>query len=101
MIASFAFSDYFVRMLAILSPAKSLDFSRGPQPEDAGIQSDLAFKNPRLFTLDTLNDKLLVYNLAPDFKTLFSDSLEQAKLSERDSAGNLSGGERLGLVVLR
>jgi hypothetical protein len=76
-------------------------FSRGGgSAQEAGIQRDLALKRPRLFTLDTLNDKMLVYDLGGDFVPLFADSIEQAKLSERDAVGNLSGGERVGLDVL-
>jgi len=77
-------------------------FSRGGgTAQEAGKQSDLAIRRPNLFTLDTLNDKLLVYNLAGTLTELFADSLEQAKLSERDSSGNLDGGERVGLDVIR
>ena len=77
-------------------------FSRGGgTAQEAGIQSDLALRKPLLFTLDTLNDKMLVYDLGGTFTPLFSDSIEQAKLSKRDSAGNLSGGERVGLDVLK
>jgi hypothetical protein len=77
-------------------------FSRGAgTTQEAGIQRDLAIKRPRLFTLDTLNDKLLVYDLGGTFTPLFSDSLEQSKLSELDASGNLSGGERVGLDVVK
>jgi hypothetical protein len=77
-------------------------FSRGGgSAQEAGIQRDLALKRPRLFTLDTLNDKMLVYDLGDVFTPLFSDSIEQAKLSERDAVGNLDGGERVGLDVLK
>jgi hypothetical protein len=77
-------------------------FSRGSgSAEDAGMQSDLALLRPLLFTIDTLNDKLLVYNLGGTFTPLFSDSIQQAKLSERAMSGSLAGGERVGLDVLR
>lgn len=77
-------------------------FSRGGgTPEEAGIQSDLALRQPYLFTIDTLNDKLLVYDLGGAFSPLFSDSTEQAKLSVRDASGNPFGGERVGLDVLK
>jgi hypothetical protein len=77
-------------------------FSRGSgTAQDAGIQSDLALRRPFLFTIDTYNDKLLVYDLAGTFTPLFSDSLQQARLSERDLSGNPAGGERVGLDVLR
>jgi hypothetical protein len=42
-----------------------------------------------------------VYDLAGTFTPLFSDSLQQARLSERDLSGNPAGGERVGLDVLR
>jgi hypothetical protein len=83
------------------SETQLFDFTtRGPG-DAAGQQRDLAFRNPRLFTLDTLNDNLLVYDLGGTFAELFSDSLEQSKLSGRDGQGNLSGGERVGLAVLK
>jgi hypothetical protein len=75
-------------------------FSRGGGTKQAaGEQRDLAFKNPNLFTLDTLNDKLLVYDVDTQvFRTpLFSDSLEQAKISKPNSPP----AERVGLDVLR
>ena len=65
------------------------------------MQRDLAFRRPNLFTLDTLNDKLLVYDIADVMTPLFSDSLEQAKLSSRNINGTLQGGERVGLDVLK
>jgi hypothetical protein len=75
-------------------------FSRGGgTAQEAGKQSDLAIRRPNLFTLDTLNDKLLVYDLAGTFTELFADSLEQAKLSELDMSANPS--ERVGLDVIR
>lgn len=77
------------------------DFTSRGAGDAAGIQNDLALRRPFLFTLDTLNDKLLVYDLADTFTPLFSDSLEQSKLSSRDGSGNLSGGERVGLAVLK
>jgi|GEM_PF-1583258 len=79
-------------------------FSRGSgSAQDAGVQRDLAFRTSFLFTLDVLNDKLLAYDLLVDeFIPLFSDSLEQAKLSDRDSQGNpLAGEQRVGLDVLK
>ncbi len=77
-------------------------FSRGSgTAQEAGMQRDLAMIRPLLFTIDTLNDKLLAYDLGGTFTPLFSDSTEQAKLSERDLGGNLAGGERVGLDVLR
>jgi len=76
-------------------------FSRGSTAPEAGMQRDLAFRRPNLFTLDTLNDKLLVYDIADVMTPLFSDSLEQSKLSSRNINGTLQGGERVGLDVLK
>lgn len=75
-------------------------FSRGAA-DAAGIQRDLAFRRPNLFTLDTLNDKLLIVDVSGSFAEFYADSLEQAKLSRRDANGDLVGGERVGLVVMR
>jgi hypothetical protein len=76
-------------------------FSRGGgTAQEAGMQRDLVFRAPWLITLDTLNDKLLIYQ-AGTLNERFSDPIEQAKLSERDAGGNLSGGERVGLDILR
>lgn len=77
-------------------------FSRRGPGDAAGIQDDLALDRPFLHTLDTFNDKHVLYNyLTDDFFVLFSDSLEQAALSRRDANGNLVGGERVGLAVLK
>lgn len=61
-----------------------------------GAQRDLALKRPLLFTLDTLNDQLLVIDLAQTLTPLFSDSLEQIKLSSP-----MDSGDFVGLDVLR
>ena len=73
------------------------DFLTDPVPPlpGGGAPNDLALRRPLLFTLDTLNNQLLVINLSGQFFPLFSDPLEQMKLS--DSAS----GERIGLDVLR
>jgi hypothetical protein len=75
-------------------------FARGAG-DAAGIQRDLALRRPFLFTLDTLNDKLILFNMPTvEIVEYYSDSLQQAKLSMRDANGGLTGGERVGLVVL-
>lgn len=66
----------------------------------AGLQSDLAFDSAtnRLFTLDTLNNKLLAYDVTGGtlFSPLFSDSTQQAGIS---LFGDDS--ERVGLDALK
>jgi hypothetical protein len=76
-------------------------FSRGAG-DAAGVQRDLALRRPWLLTLDTLNDNLLLYEyLTVQLTPLFADSLEQAKLSDREPNGDLRSGERVGLTVLK
>jgi len=80
-------------------------FDRGTG-DAAGQQRDLAFDllNGRryLYTLDTLNDNLLRFDVANRILTpMFADSLNQSALSNRGMGGALLGGERVGLVVLR
>ncbi|MFQ5511779.1 MAG: hypothetical protein ACE5EO_08020 [Candidatus Krumholzibacteriia bacterium] len=74
------------------------DFLVDPSPPlpSGGSQRDIALRRPFLYTLDTLNDKLLVVDLSGQFTPLFSDSLEQIKLSRPMAAD-----ERVGLAVLK
>lgn len=77
-------------------------FDRGPG-DAAGQQRDLAIDRGarRLFTLDTRNDNLLVYEILTEFfAPLFDDSTLQATLSNR-AGDQLTGGERVGLVILK
>jgi hypothetical protein len=83
------------------SETQLFDFTTRGAGDAAGQQRDLAFRRPFLYTLDTLNDNLLLYDIAGTFVELFSDSLEQSKLSKRDNQGGLVGGERVGLAVLK
>jgi len=80
-------------------------FDRG-SGDAAGEQRDLAFDvyNGRhyLYTLDTLNDNILRFDISGRILVpMFSDSLLQSTLSNRGMNGVLIGGERVGLVVLR
>ena len=83
-------------------------FDRGPG-DAAGVQRDLAIDpDPnfggagRLYTLDTLNDNMLVYDIITGtMNPMLSDSLLQSTLSNRGVDGTLFGGERVGLVVIK
>ncbi|RLC07564.1 MAG: hypothetical protein DRI24_24675, partial [Deltaproteobacteria bacterium] len=80
-------------------------FDRGAG-QAAGMQRDLAlepvFGTGRLYTLDTLNDNMLVYDIQSDtMNPMLSDSLSQSALSHRGADGTLIGGERVGIVVLK
>jgi hypothetical protein len=74
------------------------DFFTDPNPPlpNGGVQRDLALRRPRLFTLDTLNDQILVLDMGSGLTAVFSDSLEQIKLSTP-----MDSGERVSLEVLR
>ena len=74
------------------------DFFTDPNPPlpNGGVQRDLALRRPRLFTLDTLNDQILVIDINGTFNAVFSDSLEQIKLSTP-----MDSGERVSLEILR
>ena len=80
-------------------------FDRGAD-EAAGVQRDLVLDRGfggagRLYTLDTLNDNMLVYDIqSATLNEMLSDSLTQATLSNRGTDGTLIGGERVGIVVL-
>jgi hypothetical protein len=75
-------------------------FSRG-SGKDAGEQSDLALHSgfSFLYTIDTLNDQLLVYDLVQQaLVEMFPDTsmgFDPESISEASSSG-----ERVGLVVL-
>jgi len=78
-------------------------FDRG-EGDAAGVQRDLAYDHGfrRLYTLDTLNDNMLVFDLAQEVLVpILDDSLTQATLSNRGVDGELIGGERVGLTVLK
>jgi hypothetical protein len=80
-------------------------FDRG-SGDAAGEQRDLAFDiyNGRhyLYTLDTLNDNILRFDIGGRILVpMFNDSLLQSTLSNRGMNGALIGGERVGLVVLK
>jgi hypothetical protein len=78
---------------------------RGPG-DAAGVQRDLVYDVLRgfryLYTLDTLNDNLLRFDVGSrTLVPMFNDSLLQSTLSNRGMGGQLIGGERVGLAVLR
>lgn len=79
-------------------------FDRGAG-DAAGEQNDLAIisRQDRLFTLDTLNDDLLVFDIGVGKlnSPVFTDSTLKATLSNRAGDGSLTGGERVGLAVLK
>lgn len=78
-------------------------FDRG-DGSAAGMQRDLAYDDDFrfLYTLDTLNDNVLLFDLNQQLLVpLFDDPVLQSTLSNRGSGGALDGGERVGLVVLK
>ena len=79
-------------------------FDRGAG-DAAGMQRDLAIisRQDRLFTLDTLNDDLLVFDIGVGKLNfpVFTDSLLKSTLSNLAGDGSLTGGERVGLAVLK
>ncbi|UCG50409.1 MAG: hypothetical protein JSW58_09345 [Candidatus Latescibacterota bacterium] len=78
------------------------------QGDAAGMQRDLAIEplfptGPLLFTLDTLNDDILLYDTASgDLTERFENQPVDVRttLSIRGELGELTGGERVGLAVL-
>ncbi|MEJ2722654.1 MAG: hypothetical protein P8181_16170 [bacterium] len=84
-----------------------VDFFVANGPGDkAGMQRDLAITRPFLFTLDTLNDDILLYDyLSGELSHRFENQnvpIEiRTTLSTRAEDGSLTGGERVGLVVIK
>jgi hypothetical protein len=82
-----------------------VDFFVALGPGDAaGMQRDLAIHGSSLYTLDTLNDDVLVYSLAEESLTRrFKDMpvTVRTTLSIRAEDGSLTGGERVGLAILK
>ncbi len=80
------------------------DFFQRGSGSAAGMQRDLAYDEgfSFLYTLDTLNDNMLLFEVGPRVLTpMFDDSLLQSTLSNKGFGGALIGGERVGLVVLK
>jgi DNA-binding beta-propeller fold protein YncE len=75
-------------------------FDRGAG-DAAGVQRDLAYDadlaQGRLYTIDTLNNNVLIYDIGEDILVeMFEDPLAQSTISTSGASG-----ERVGLVVLK
>jgi len=78
------------------------DFFTEAEGDTAGMLSDLVVNNVVLYTIDTFNDNLIAFDInTSTYKPLFADSIQQAKISTRGSDGSLTGGERVGLALLK